>query len=29
MALKSSYYLPHKANFPIYGGIGLFMLLAG
>jgi cytochrome c oxidase subunit 3 len=29
MATKTGYYLPHKANFPIFGSIGLFMLLAG
>lgn len=29
MAIKTSYYVPHKANFPIFGGIGLFLLLAG
>lgn len=29
MAIKSDYYLPHKANHPILGSIGLFTLLAG
>jgi cytochrome c oxidase subunit 3 len=29
MSLKSTYYLPHKATYPIMGSIGLFTLLAG
>lgn len=29
MATHHSYYLPHKATYPIFGSIGLFTLLAG